>query len=128
MFGGRLIARGIGASSGRWVKNYAVPVSSRLFASAAGADHGPATGLHFIPKEVVTQRILKVVSEFDKVSKEVTDSSHFVNDLGLDSLDVVEVVLAIEQEFNVDLSNQDAEKIQSVAEAIEVFSQHPQAQ
>eukprot|EP00996_Jenningsia_fusiforme_P005375 NODE_6327_length_582_cov_108.230769_g5916_i0.p1 GENE.NODE_6327_length_582_cov_108.230769_g5916_i0~~NODE_6327_length_582_cov_108.230769_g5916_i0.p1 ORF type:complete len:129 (+),score=26.84 NODE_6327_length_582_cov_108.230769_g5916_i0:68-454(+) len=127
MFGGRLIARGIGASSGRWVKNYAVPVSSRLFASAAGADHGPATGLHFIPKEVVTQRILKVVSEFDKVSKEVTDSSHFVNDLGLDSLDVVEVVMALEQEFQVELHSSEAELIHSVRDAVDFFSGHPAA-
>eukprot|EP00994_Dinema_validum_P004399 NODE_2446_length_694_cov_132.537984_g1995_i0.p1 GENE.NODE_2446_length_694_cov_132.537984_g1995_i0~~NODE_2446_length_694_cov_132.537984_g1995_i0.p1 ORF type:complete len:158 (+),score=39.81 NODE_2446_length_694_cov_132.537984_g1995_i0:63-476(+) len=86
---------------------------------------GVAEGVHFIPREEVQARVLKIVSEFDKVTKEVTATSHFTNDLGLDSLDVVEVVMALEQEFSVDMSNQDAEAIHSVADAIDYFAAHP---
>uniref|UniRef100_UPI002FE4FB72 NDUFAB1-alpha n=1 Tax=Euglena gracilis TaxID=3039 RepID=UPI002FE4FB72 len=94
-----------------------------------GHGHGPVTPLdsaiHFLDREDVTKRVLKIVAAFDKVTKEVKADSHFVNDLGLDSLDVVEVVMSLEQEFNVDMSNQDAEKIHTVKDAIDYFCAHP---
>jgi len=94
-----------------------------------GHGHGPAvpldSAIHFLDREEVIRRVLKIVSSFDKVTKQVSSDSHFINDLGLDSLDVVEVVMSLEQEFNVDMSNQDAEKIQSVKDAIDYFCAHP---
>ena len=51
----------------------------------------------------------------------------FIEDLGLDSLDVVEVVMAIEDEFAVEIPDIEADKISSIAEAIDYISTHPMA-
>ena len=50
---------------------------------------------------------------------EVTDSAHFIEDLGADSLDTVELVMAFEDEFKVEIPDEDAEKITTVGSAIE---------
>nr|YP_009369923.1 acyl carrier protein [Boldia erythrosiphon]ARO90611.1 acyl carrier protein [Boldia erythrosiphon] len=49
---------------------------------------------------------------------EVTDSAHFSNDLNADSLDSVELVMAIEEEFGIEIPDEDAEKITTLAEAV----------
>ena len=49
---------------------------------------------------------------------EVTDESSFVEDLGADSLDTVELIMEFEDEFGIEISDEDAEKISSVGEAI----------
>jgi len=79
-------------------------------------------------KDDVLTRVLEIVKNFEKVdASKVTPESHFINDLGLDSLDVVEVVMALEQEFVVDIPDHDAEKIQSIQDAVEFISQNPMA-
>ena len=50
--------------------------------------------------------------------EEVTDTASFVDDLGADSLDTVELVMALEEEFGIEIPDEDAEKITSVGEAI----------
>ena len=50
---------------------------------------------------------------------EVTDSAHFIEDLGADSLDTVELVMAFEDEFKVEIPDEDAEKITTVGSAIQ---------
>eukprot|EP00008_Paramoeba_atlantica_P011648 CAMPEP_0201483430 /NCGR_PEP_ID=MMETSP0151_2-20130828/7641_1 /ASSEMBLY_ACC=CAM_ASM_000257 /TAXON_ID=200890 /ORGANISM="Paramoeba atlantica, Strain 621/1 / CCAP 1560/9" /LENGTH=72 /DNA_ID=CAMNT_0047866569 /DNA_START=298 /DNA_END=516 /DNA_ORIENTATION=+ len=71
---------------------------------------------------------MDVVKNFEKVdASKVSENSHFVQDLGLDSLDVVEVVMALEQEFVVDIPDNDAEKIQSIEEAIDYIAANPSA-
>ncbi|EEB06200.1 type II fatty acid synthase component [Schizosaccharomyces japonicus yFS275] len=70
-------------------------------------------------------RILKVVSSFDKVKNagvQVTPNSTFSKDLGLDSLDSVEVVMAIEEEFSLQIPDNDADEIKSVSDAIKYIS------
>ena len=57
----------------------------------------------------------------------VTSSAHFLNDLGLDSLDTVEVVMSFEDEFAIEIPDADAEKITSCDEAIKYIVQHPHA-
>ena len=57
----------------------------------------------------------------------VTAASHFINDLGLDSLDAVEVVMAFEDEFVIEIPDNEAEKIQTCADAINFVAAHPQA-
>eukprot|EP01010_Urceolus_cornutus_P001629 NODE_2188_length_614_cov_228.725664_g1726_i0.p1 GENE.NODE_2188_length_614_cov_228.725664_g1726_i0~~NODE_2188_length_614_cov_228.725664_g1726_i0.p1 ORF type:complete len:172 (-),score=24.61 NODE_2188_length_614_cov_228.725664_g1726_i0:67-582(-) len=60
-------------------------------------------------------------------SRVTTAQSNFTDDLGLDSLDVVELVIALEEEFGIIISNQDAETIHSVPDALDFFSRHPSA-
>jgi len=70
------------------------------------------------PKET-TQRVMDVLSSFEKIDKsKITPTAHFNKDLGLDSLDAVEVVLAIEDEFNIEISDEQSDKIQSVEDAV----------
>merc|ERR1719198_2458849 len=82
----------------------------------------------FLEEADVTDRILGCLKNFQKVDPtKVTASSHFLNDLGLDSLDTVEVVMAFEDEFAIEIPDADAEKIHSTEEAIKYIMQHPHA-
>lgn len=93
------------------------PLASRFFCANA-----------FLDRAEVADRVLKVVKSFEKVDpKAVSDKAHFVEDLGLDSLDTVEVVMAFEEEFCVEVPDAEAEKILTVEDAINFFSSHPQA-
>ena len=76
----------------------------------------------------VTDRIVTVVKNFDQVDpSKVTPETKFSEDLGLDSLDIVEVVMAIEDEFAIEIPDQEADKISSIADAVEYISSHPMA-
>lgn len=112
---------------------------SRMYASAHG--------------ETVESRILNILKGFDKVNPEkvthhltisnkekrekyqityclllqVTPQANFIKDLGLDSLDTVEVVMAIEEEFSVEIPDNDADAIQSVQQAVEYISKREDA-
>lgn len=64
-------------------------------------------------------RVKKVVVEqLDVNEDEVTPAASFVEDLGADSLDVVELVMGLEEEFEIDIPDEDAEKIATVADAV----------
>jgi acyl carrier protein len=68
----------------------------------------------------VKDRVIEIVAEQLGVSKEqVTPESAFVNDLGADSLDMVELVMEMEEEFDINIPDDAAEKIQTVGQAIE---------
>ncbi len=67
----------------------------------------------------VAERVKKVVIEHLGVDDDkVTDSASFIDDLGADSLDTVELVMAFEEEFNVEIPDDAAEKILTVQDAI----------
>ena len=55
---------------------------------------------------------------------EVTDNASFVDDLGADSLDTVELVMALEEEFGIEIPDEDAEKISSVSDAMAYIKEH----
>ena len=68
----------------------------------------------------VSERVIDIVSEQLGVEKErVTAETSFVNDLGADSLDTVELVMELEEEFDINIPDDAAEKIQRVGEAID---------
>lgn len=60
-----------------------------------------------------------VVQQLGVNEEEVTEEASFVEDLGADSLDTVELVMAFEEEFNIEIPDEDAEKITTVGQAIE---------
>jgi len=67
----------------------------------------------------IAKRARTVIAEQLMVDvDEVTDEASFVDDLGADSLDTVELIMEFEDEFGVEISDEDAEKISSVGEAI----------
>ncbi|EPG76286.1 acyl carrier protein [Leptospira fluminis] len=59
-----------------------------------------------------------IVEQLGVDESEVTPEAHFIDDLGADSLDTVELVMALEEEFGVEISDEDAEKIQTVGDVI----------
>ncbi len=68
----------------------------------------------------IQERVTKIVVEHLGVEKEkVIDSASFVDDLGADSLDTVELVMAFEEEFNIEIPDEAAEKIQTIKDAID---------
>ncbi|KAM3413954.1 Acyl carrier protein [Cercospora zeina] len=90
----------------------------RCYASSSG-----------LGQEEVTGRILDLLKGFDKVQdpSKLSAVSHFTNDLGLDSLDTVEVVMAIEEEFGIEIPDKEADAIHSVSQAVDYIMKQPDA-
>ena len=73
----------------------------------------------------VEQQVKAIVAEQLGVKQEqVTNDASFVDDLGADSLDTVELVMALEEEFGMEIPDEDAEKITTVGEAVKYISGH----
>jgi len=73
----------------------------------------------------IEERVAEIVAEQMGVDKsQVTRESSFVNDLGADSLDTVELVMEFEDEFDISIPDEDAEKIQTIGQAIEYVEAH----
>ena len=71
------------------------------------------------------ERVKKVaVAQLNVNGDEVTMEASFTKDLGADSLDTVELVMALEEEFGMEIPDEDAEKITTVGEAVKYISQH----
>jgi acyl carrier protein len=67
----------------------------------------------------IEERVKQIIVEQLSVDeRNVTPEAKFVDDLGADSLDLVELVMALEEEYNTEISDEDAEKIQTVGDAI----------
>ena len=72
----------------------------------------------------IAGKVKKIIEEQLGVSGEqVTDDASFIDDLGADSLDTVELVMALEEEFDIEIPDEDAEKMTTVAAAIEYLEQ-----
>ncbi len=75
--------------------------------------------------ENIEQRVKKIVAEQLGVNEaDVKNESSFVNDLGADSLDTVELVMALEEEFETEIPDEEAEKIATVRDAINYIKAH----
>jgi acyl carrier protein len=72
----------------------------------------------------VGDKVKEIIAEQLGVKKEeVTDEAKFIDDLGADSLDTVELVMALEEEFGIEIPDEDAEKMVTVGEAIKYIEQ-----
>ncbi len=72
----------------------------------------------------VEERVKKIIAEQLGVEEdEVTPEARFVEDLGADSLDTVELVMALEEEFEIEIPDEDAEKILTVGKALEYIKE-----
>ena len=73
----------------------------------------------------IEERVIDIVAEQLGVEKDkITRETHFVNDLGADSLDTVELVMELEEEFDISIPEESAEKIQRVGEAIDYIEKN----
>lgn len=65
-----------------------------------------------------------IVEQLGVDESEVTMDASFIDDLGADSLDIVELVMALEEEFDITIPDEDAEKIRTVGEAVKYIQDH----
>ena len=73
------------------------------------------------------ERLKKIIVEQLGVDEEeVTPTASFVEDLNADSLDLVELIMSLEEEFGMEISDEDAEKIQKVQDAVDFIEEHQQ--
>ncbi|KAF9430637.1 hypothetical protein BGZ94_005445 [Podila epigama] len=101
-------------------KNAAVGVTPMNFARmySAGA----------LSRSDVEKRVLDILAGFNKVdANKISLQANFNADLGLDSLDTVEVVMAIEEEFSIEIPDKDADEIKSAAQAVDYISKRDDA-
>ena len=73
----------------------------------------------------IQDKVIKIIAE--KLSVEVADivpEASFVDDLGADSLDLVELIMSMEEEFDVEISDDDSEKMVKVQDAFDYIAQH----
>ena len=67
-----------------------------------------------------------IVEQLGVDEEEVTPQASFVEDLNADSLDLVELIMSLEEEFGMEISDEDAERIQKVSDAVEYIEEHQQ--
>jgi acyl carrier protein len=65
-----------------------------------------------------------VMDQLGVEEEEVTEKASFVDDLGADSLDIVELIMALEEEFETDIPDEDAEKIATVGDAVKYIKEN----
>ena len=65
-----------------------------------------------------------IVDQLGVDADSVTEDAHFIDDLGADSLDTVELVMAFEEEFDIEIPDEDAEKLETVGDAIKYLIGH----
>ncbi|OGR25210.1 MAG: acyl carrier protein [Desulfuromonadales bacterium GWD2_54_10] len=73
----------------------------------------------------IEKRVKEIVAEQLGVDEsQVTNEASFMDDLGADSLDTVELVMALEEEFDIEISDENAEKIMTVQDAVDYITEH----
>ena len=96
----------------------------RLHSSALGYNSRDFSQLE-ICMESIEQRVKKIVAEQLGVNEaEIKNESSLLDDLGADSLDMVELVMALEDEFETEIPDEEAEKITTVQQAIDYINSH----
>ncbi len=83
-------------------------------------DVGEESEVNRMDEEQILARVKKIIeAELGRKEEEVTPSSSFTEDLGADSLDVVQVVMALEDEFGIDIPDEDVEAMRTVQNAVD---------
>lgn len=73
----------------------------------------------------IAEKVINLVAErMDVDEDQITEETHFVNDLQSDSLDMAELVIDMEEQFDMNISDEDAQNIQTVGQAIQYIKQH----
>ena len=68
-----------------------------------------------------------IAKELEVDSKQISGEARFIEDLGADSLDIVELVMALEEEFGIDIPDEDADKLKTVGDAMNYLKSHATA-
>jgi acyl carrier protein len=73
----------------------------------------------------IFERVKKIIADkLDIEEDKITPESSFLDDLGADSLDIVELIMELEEEFGIEIPDEDAEKIRTVADAVKYIEEH----
>ncbi len=73
----------------------------------------------------VETRVREIIAEqLGVAASEVTPEASFIEDLGADSLDIVELVMALEEEYGIEISDEDAEKVRTVKDVVDYIQAH----
>jgi len=82
-----------------------------------------------LTRDIIKERILEIFESFDKVKSnvEIKEDSNLQKDLGLDSLDLVDIIMAIEEEFSIEIPEQDAPNLKTVGDTIKYIENTPDA-
>ena len=69
------------------------------------------------------EKLISIIAEFTSVDEsEIDVESRFIDDLGVDSLDLVQIIMALEEEFDIEINNEEAEKIVTVGDAMDAIN------
>ena len=77
--------------------------------------------------EIRSKVVDTIAKNFKRAAEEITDDKSFQEDLGADSLETVELVMALEEEFGIEISDEEAENIKTVGDAIKFISEKAEA-
>jgi len=73
----------------------------------------------------ILEKVKKIIADkLDIEEDKITPESSFLDDLGADSLDIVELIMELEEEFGIEIPDEDAEKIRTVADAVKYIEEH----
>src|SRR3984893_8336923 len=101
------------------------PPSRQVNQSPGWADSRPYTQAQGERMAAVDEKVKQIIVEQLGVDEgEVTQNASFVDDLGADSLDTVELVMAFEEAFEIEIPDEDAEKIRTVQDAVDYIGKH----
>lgn len=113
--------------------SFAIAATLGFSLSACDKEHSATPQIHSTPASTIPvgeltvhQRVAKQISDLlKKPISEITQEKNLFSDLGADSLDAVEIVMAVEEEFNITIDDASAERMKTVADIVAYIEKHP---